>query len=73
MSDVSIVIPAYNEEGAIAETVEAIRAALQTTPYAQAEIVVVDDGSHYWCDLRQKSSQYWLWHVTEARYFSGCE
>lgn len=46
MSDVSIVIPAYNEEGAIAETVEAIRAALQTTPYAQAEIVVVDDGSH---------------------------
>lgn len=40
----SIVIPAYNEEGAVRETIEAVRAAMepQGIPY---EIIVVDDGS----------------------------
>jgi dolichol-phosphate mannosyltransferase len=40
----SVVIPAHNEAGSIAETVEGVRAALQAAaiPY---EIVVIDDGS----------------------------
>jgi len=40
----SIVIPAYNEEGAVRETIEEIREAMDPThvPY---EIIVVDDGS----------------------------
>ena len=40
----SIVIPAYNEEGAVRETIEQVRAAMdpQGIPY---EIIVVDDGS----------------------------
>src|SRR5262245_17444572 len=40
----SIVIPAYNEEGAVAATVKRIRAALAELPM-RFEIVVVDDGS----------------------------
>lgn len=42
--DVTVVIPAYNEEGAIATTVEQIRATLSSLPI-RFEIVVVDDGS----------------------------
>ena len=40
----SIVIPAYNEEGAVRHTIEEVRAAMdpQGIPY---EIIVVDDGS----------------------------
>ncbi len=40
----SVVIPAYNEEGAVAETIDEIRDAMEPTgvPY---EIIVVDDGS----------------------------
>src|SRR5262249_35942512 len=40
----SIVVPAFNEEGAVAATVEQIRAALSELPM-RSEIVVVDDGS----------------------------
>ncbi|RMF38107.1 MAG: glycosyltransferase, partial [Alphaproteobacteria bacterium] len=40
----SVVIPAYNEEGAVAETVAEIRAALDPWPI-DYEIIVVDDGS----------------------------
>ena len=43
-SGVSIVIPAFNEELAIANTIRAIRAALDG-PYPDHEIVVVNDGS----------------------------
>ena len=39
---ISIVIPAYNEEGGIRATLEAVRAA---TPPGVEEIIVVDDGS----------------------------
>jgi hypothetical protein len=39
-----IVIPAYNEEGAVAATVKRIRAALSELP-TRFEIIVVDDGS----------------------------
>jgi glycosyltransferase involved in cell wall biosynthesis len=42
--DLTIVIPAYNEEGAVATTVDRIRGALATLPL-RFEIVVVDDGS----------------------------
>ncbi len=45
MVDVSIVIPAFNEENAIAATVDTIRSALKESPYAGAEIIVVNDGS----------------------------
>jgi len=42
--DLTVVIPAYNEEGAVATTVDGIRAALSSFPL-RFEIVVVDDGS----------------------------
>jgi len=41
----SIVIPAYNEERRLAPTLAAVRAYLDGSPYPDAEIVVVDDGS----------------------------
>jgi hypothetical protein len=40
----SIVVPAYNEEGAVAATVKRIRAALSELSM-RFEIVVIDDGS----------------------------
>ncbi len=42
--DLSIIIPAYNEEQRITPTIESISAFLATQPY-RYEIVVVDDGS----------------------------
>jgi glycosyltransferase involved in cell wall biosynthesis len=42
---ISIVIPAYNEAGAIADTIASVRGALAGSPEADAEILVVDDGS----------------------------
>ena len=42
---VSVVIPAFNEEDAIAETLEGVRAAIAQSECEQSEIVVVDDGS----------------------------
>ncbi|MFQ5621765.1 MAG: glycosyltransferase family 2 protein [Paracoccaceae bacterium] len=40
----SVVVPAYNEEGSVRGTVEEIRQALDATP-VEYEIIVVDDGS----------------------------
>ena len=40
---VSILIPAFNEEGAIAETVETVR--MQAVYLKELEIVVINDGS----------------------------
>jgi glycosyltransferase involved in cell wall biosynthesis len=42
--DLSIVIPAYNEESRLPKTLDAIFAYLQSRPF-RAEILVVDDGS----------------------------
>jgi len=42
--DLSIVIPAYNEEDRLPKTLDCIFLYLQTRPY-RAEIIVVDDGS----------------------------
>ncbi|MCF3628033.1 glycosyltransferase family 2 protein [Thalassospiraceae bacterium LMO-SO8] len=42
---VSIIIPAFNEEGAIADTVRRVRDTLQNKNVAPIEIIVVDDGS----------------------------
>lgn len=42
---ITIVIPAYNEAGGIRGTVESLRLTLSTTSEADAEILVVDDGS----------------------------
>jgi len=44
MTDLSIIIPAYNEETLIASTLESLRNYLATRPEAY-EIIVVDDGS----------------------------
>jgi dolichyl-phosphate beta-glucosyltransferase len=41
----SVVIPAYNEEKRLPPTLEALACYLDSSPYADAEIVVVDDGS----------------------------
>lgn len=42
---ISVVIPAYNEEGALTETVKSITDVLRESGYDEHEIVVVDDGS----------------------------
>lgn len=42
---ISIIIPAYNEAGGIAGTIASVREALADTAEADAEILVVDDGS----------------------------
>src|SRR5512135_2438977 len=42
--DLSIIIPAYNEEALIVSTLDGIQAYLSTRP-EQYEIIVVDDGS----------------------------
>src|ERR1700681_1671590 len=42
--DLSIVIPAYNEERRLPKTLDCVFAYLQTRPY-RAEIIIVDDGS----------------------------
>lgn len=42
--DLTVVIPAYNEEGAVADTVQELQATLSRLPL-RFEIVVVDDGS----------------------------
>jgi dolichyl-phosphate beta-glucosyltransferase len=41
----SLIIPAYNEEKRLPPTLEAVAGYLDSSPYADAEIVVVDDGS----------------------------
>lgn len=41
---VSIVVPAYNEEAAIADDLDGIKAAMDASPYTY-EVIVVDDGS----------------------------
>lgn len=42
---ISVVIPAFNEQDAITETVATIRATLGAAGFSDCEIVVVDDGS----------------------------
>lgn len=42
---ISVVVPAFNEEDAIAPTVAAIRAMLDAAGWADGEIIIVDDGS----------------------------
>ena len=42
---ISVVLPAYDEEAAVAGTVTEIRATLETAGFEGFEIVVVDDGS----------------------------
>lgn len=43
--DLSVVIPVYNEAAAVRRTVEALSTELQASGFANAEIVVADDGS----------------------------
>ncbi len=46
ISGVSIVIPAYNEEGAISSTIREVSAVMKASAYAsQYELLIVDDGS----------------------------
>jgi len=42
---ITVVIPAYNEEGAISQTVKDITYVLINSGYKESEIIVVDDGS----------------------------
>jgi glycosyltransferase involved in cell wall biosynthesis len=43
--DVSVVIPVFNEEAVIRDTVHAVRAALERSEVSESEIIVVNDGS----------------------------
>ena len=45
MRRVSVILPAYNEAGAVGATVAEIRAVLASLPELETEILVVDDGS----------------------------
>ena len=49
-SGVSIIVPCYNEEGAVAETVESITTVLDQVDKSEssfeAEMIFVNDGSH---------------------------
>lgn len=42
---ISVIIPAYNEENAVGETIVSIRTTLDEAGYQDYEIIVVDDGS----------------------------
>jgi len=42
---ISVVIPAFNEQGAIAETLQRVQATLEAANLVPYEIIVVDDGS----------------------------
>lgn len=42
---ISVVIPAYNEENAITETIKAVQEVLEKADYKDSEVIVVDDGS----------------------------
>src|SRR5687768_4830864 len=53
--DLSIIIPAYNEEALIASTLDGLQTYLSSRP-EQFEIIVVDDGSH---DKTAASIQAW--------------
>lgn len=41
---VSVVIPAYNEEGAIRDTIQEVRSVMEKSPF-EYELLIVDDGS----------------------------
>ena len=43
-ASVSVLIPAYNEEGALAETIAAIEK--HRAAFAEMEIIVINDGSN---------------------------
>ncbi|MER6911248.1 dolichyl-phosphate beta-glucosyltransferase [Streptomyces sp. NPDC000594] len=43
--DLSVIVPAYNEEGRLRPTLDAIRAHLSADPERTWEVIVVDDGS----------------------------
>ncbi len=45
INEVSVVIPAYNEENAITETVASLRATFSEAKISSVEIIIVDDGS----------------------------
>ena len=42
---ISVVIPAYNEESAISQTINSVREILDKADFKNSEIIVVDDGS----------------------------
>ena len=42
---VSVIVPAYNEEASIALEVERVEGALRASPFAEFEVLVIDDGS----------------------------
>ncbi len=43
--DLSIIVPAYNEESQLADTLDRIRGFLEGRPASAAEVIIVDDGS----------------------------
>jgi len=45
VNGISILVPCYNEQGAIAATVEAVHAAMRDTGDFAYEVIVIDDGS----------------------------
>lgn len=60
MTDLSIIIPAYNEQGNLRRLIEEIQNALQTVP-VQFEIIAIDDGSSdgTLSELRQAAETCW--------------
>lgn len=54
---ISVVIPAYNEENAIVETVEEVYSVFKKAKISEFEVIVVDDGSTDETAARAKSSK----------------
>ncbi len=53
---ISVVIPAYNEQNAISETVSAVKDILDKADLEDTEIIVVDDGSSDETGTRAKAA-----------------
>jgi glycosyltransferase involved in cell wall biosynthesis len=54
---ISVVIPAYNEENAISQTISSVREVLDKADFKNSEIIIVDDGSSDKTGKRAKAAK----------------
>jgi glycosyltransferase involved in cell wall biosynthesis len=62
-SPIAFIIPALNEEAAIAPMLDGLRAALDAAACADADIVVVDNGSRDALERRQMRDTNFGWTI----------
>lgn len=68
MTEISVVVPIYNEEESVGQLVARLHAALTTTGRSY-EIVLIDDGSrdHSWRKMKELATQYPGLHLIQFR------